>query len=104
MSRVASRGTTTGATAPVKRRSRCGSWNTFARRFRPMRAPHHHLLWAVRHEVPNDADPRHWWTVLDCEGRLYLTPGFRFVNRFAYVRCALPWTDADLEQPDYLYD
>ena len=32
------------------------------------------------------------------------SPGFRFVNRFAFVRCAKPWTDVDLHQPGYRYD
>ena len=88
---------------PVRQRTRCGSWRTFERRFEPMPAPNHHLLWEAN-EIPADGDPHRWWTVLDYDGRLYLSPGFRFVNRFAYVRCARPWTEDDERQPDYLYD
>jgi len=40
-------------------------------------------------------DWREWWTALDCDGRLYLSAGYRFVNRIGYVRCAIPWSDAD---------
>lgn len=87
-----------------KQRTRCGSWRTFERRFQPMPAPNHELLWELRGEVPADADYRYWWTVLDCEGRLYVSRGFRFVNRFAFIRCAVPWTDDDERQPDYRYD
>ena len=87
-----------------KQRTRRGSWRTFERRFQPMSAPKHHLLWDVRSEVPADADCRFWWTLVDCDRSLYVTPGFRFVNRFAYIRCAVPWTDDDEQQPDYLYD
>ena len=86
-----------------KPRKRCGSWRTFERRFQPLPAPNHDVLWELRGEVPADADYRYWWTVVDCDGRLYVTPGFRFVNRFAYIRCAVPWTDDDERQPDYVY-
>lgn len=87
-----------------RRRHRCGSWSTFERRFQPMPAPNHDLLWEVRGEVPRDADYRYWWTVLDYGGRLHVSPGFRFVNRFAFIRCSVPWTDDDERQPDYRYD
>jgi hypothetical protein len=88
---------------PVRQRIRCGSWRTFERRFRPMPAPVHDFLWNIG-TVPEGADCRFWWTVLDCDGRLYVSPGFRFVNRFAFIRCAIAWTDDDQLQPDYLYD
>ena len=88
-----------------KIRTRCGSWSTFERRFQPLPAPNHDVLWDIRGEhSANAADHRYWWTVLDCDGRLYVTPGFRFVNRFAYIRCAVPWSDDDRRQPDYRYD
>jgi len=88
---------------PFKQRARCGNWNTFERRFAPLPAPDHDVLWEIG-QVPPDVDDRYWWTVLDCEGQLYLSPGFRFVNRFAFVRCEQPWTEDDQQQPDYRYD
>lgn len=88
---------------PPKQRTRCGSWRTFERRFQPMPAPDHDVLWET-HQVPENPDCRFWWTVLDCDGRLLIAPGFRFVNRFAFIRCALPWTDEDEGQPDYVFD
>jgi hypothetical protein len=78
-------------------------WETFERLFEPLSAPDHDLLWEIG-QVPSGADYRYWWTVLDCEGRLYVSPGFRFVNRFAFIRCARPWTDDDQRQPDFRYD
>jgi hypothetical protein len=90
--------------ASVKQRTRCGSWRTFERRFLPRQAPHHDVLWEVRGEVPPNANHRYWWTVVDYDGRLYDTPGFRFVKRFAYIRCAVAWSDDDERQPDYVYD
>ncbi len=85
-----------------KQRTRCGSWRTFERRFRPLPAPDHGVLWEAA-QVPRDADYRFWWTVIDCDGRLLVSPGFRFVNRFAFIRCAQPWQDDDEGQPDYRY-
>jgi hypothetical protein len=94
------------AVVAFRPRTRVGSWRTFERRFDPQPAPAHDFLWEIG-EVAEDAehaDYRYWWTVLDCEGRMYVTPGFRFVNRFAFIRCAHPWTDEDLHQPGYRYD
>jgi len=84
-------------------RTRIGSWRVFERRFQPIYREDGSLLWD-RCELPAPANPQEWWTVLDCDGKLYLSAGFRFVNRFAYVRCAVAWNDLDLRQPDYRYD
>jgi hypothetical protein len=86
-----------------KQHTRCGSWRAFERRFLPLPAPSHDVLWDF-HQLPKDAEAQYWWTVLDCEGRLYVSPGFRFVNCFAYIRCTVPWTNDDEGQPDYRYD
>lgn len=41
------------------------------------------------------------WTVVNGrKSNLYLTPGFRFINRFGYVLTTIPW---DLNQRDYKY-
>jgi hypothetical protein len=49
-----------------------------------------------------EADPRFVWTVIDTNGEgVWFSPGRRFVNRFAAVLCAVPWTD---EAKDYAYD
>jgi len=49
-------------------------------------------------------DPRLVWTIVDCDGKLYVSPGFHYVNRIDYVLCGNPWTDDDERQPDYRYD
>jgi hypothetical protein len=87
---------------PKTTRARC--WRVFERRFQPITRPDDSLLWEPS-EVPGDErdNYRHWWTVLDCDGRLYLSAGFRFVNRLGYVRCAVPWSDTD-HLIDYRYD
>ena len=61
-------------------------------------------LWKLSEvRLPDATGCRHWWTVIDCAGGLYLAAGFRFVNRLCYVRCEVPWTDADA-LIDYRYD
>ena len=84
-------------------RKRAGSWCTFERRFRPLDGPDGAQYWP-REELPKDIDFRLVWTILDCDGKLYVSPGFHFVNRIDYVLCEVPWTDEDLQQPDYRYD
>jgi hypothetical protein len=69
---------------PVKIRSRTGSWSTFERRFKP-RTDSNGTVWIELNALPKDINPHLVWTVTDDDGRLYLNPGFRFVNRFAYV-------------------
>lgn len=84
-------------------RSRTGTWNTFERRFGPLFDEDSCPLVDL-HKLPKDIDAHLVWTVTDEDGRLYLNPGYRFVNRFAYVICIKPWSDDDERQPPYLYD
>lgn len=84
-------------------RSRTGSWSTFERRFRPLAQLDETVLVDLRH-LPKDIDPHRVWTVVDEDGHFYLFPGFRFVNRFAYVICDIPWSEDEQRQPPYLYD
>ena len=87
---------------PVPLRRRAGSWRSFVRRFQPLEAPdgdQFHMIGTL----PAPVDPRHWWTLVDCDGTLYLTPGLRLVNRLGYLRCARPRSDDDMRQPDYRY-
>jgi hypothetical protein len=88
--------------SPTKRRTRAGSWRTFERRFQPITGPDGATYWA-REQLPRDVDPHLVWTIVDCDGKLYVSPGFRFVNRVDYVLCRLPWTADDERQPDYRY-
>ena len=87
----------------VKIRSRTGSWRSFDRRFKPRHDDSHCPLVDL-FNLPKDTDPHRVWTVTDDDGRLYLNPGFRFVNRFAYVICKVSSTEDDERQPPYRYD
>jgi hypothetical protein len=86
-----------------KLRTRRGSWRTFARRFRPIDGSEGSLCWRLK-QLPQNVDPRRVWTIADCDGQLFVRPGYRFVNRVGYVFCQVPWTDEDRLQPDYRYD
>lgn len=44
--------------------------------------------------------PEYVWTMVDCDGKLYLTPGWRRVNRTDYVICKNPWNE---KTRDYKY-
>ena len=88
---------------PTRIRSRTSSWDTFDRRFEPRTNADDTVL-VYLDDLPKDIDPHLVWTVTDDDGRLYLNPGFRFVNRFAYVICEVPWTEDDERQPPYRYD
>ena len=88
----------------VTKRTRARSWTIFERRFRPIIRPDTPRFGNSPKCVrPRRPTVRHWWTVIDCAGGLYLSAGFRFVNRLCYVRCEVPWTDADA-RIDYRYD
>lgn len=84
-------------------RTRSGSRSTFERRFRPIDSPHQ-TVWWQRDQLPADVDPHRVWTIIDCDGKLYVLPGFHLVNRIDYVLCEVPWSDEDLQQPPYRYD
>ena len=87
----------------VKQRTRTGSWSTFERRFKPRTNTDDTLLVDLR-DLPAGIEAHHVWTVVDEDGHLYLCAGYRFVNRFAYVVCDVPWTEGDQRQPPYRYD
>ena len=88
---------------PTRIRSRTGSWRTFERRFCPIDSPDLTVWWWYE-QLPVNVDPHLVWTIVDEDGRLYVCPGFRFVNRIDYVFCEVPWTEDDERQPPYRYD
>ena len=89
------------STEPV-RRTRARSWDVFERRFEPVTHDDGSLLWEFD-DIPQPVDVQRLWTVLDCDGKLYLAAGSRYVNRIGYVLTRQPWRKAD-EGIDYRYD
>lgn len=46
------------------------------------------------------ADPNCIWTILDCDGKMYICPGYHYVNRMDYLITEKPWREG---QRDYRY-
>lgn len=90
------------ASEEIAPRTRAGSWNDFERRFRPIIRDDDSLLWEWP-DLPLPHDMRRLWTVLDCDSRLYVSPGLHYVNRLAFIRTEQPWSDLDALQ-DWRYD
>jgi hypothetical protein len=40
------------------------------------------------------------WTMLDCDGKIYIVPGWHYVNRMDYLITEVPWKEG---QRDYKY-
>ncbi len=83
-----------------RRRVSSGAWSTFERRFKPIDGPDGALDWRFN-QLPDDVDVHLVWTILDCDGRLHVGPGYHLVNRVDYLLCSVPWTDLDAAQPPY---
>ena len=90
--------------APVKinKRSRAGSWKTFDRRYKPILGPDGSY---ERHysTIGSEMDSRFVWTLVDCDRKLYVVPGFATVNYMARILCENPWSDLEFDSPGYLY-
>ena len=54
----------------------------------------------VELEAIRSLDEKVVWTVIEAEGNLYLIPGKRYVDRFAYIIATTEWTD---ETEEYIY-
>lgn len=86
----------------IKPRSRAGSYSTFERRYRPIPLADGSVL-RQRNDLPTPVDPAYVWTVLDCDGTLYLGAGMTVVNRMGYVLCEQPWPAEEMSLPGYRY-
>lgn len=90
----------------VPQRKRTGSWETFERRYRPIESSGSCGTYffdtdELPHPLPDD---QFVWTIVDGEGsKLYLCPGYCFVNRLGYVVCNVPWNDSEFSNTGYLY-
>lgn len=86
----------------VKQRSRPGRFESFEKRYSPVYKDETMLRELDDSEV-HLSDPKRVWTVLDCDGKLILSPGFCYVNRFGYVLCEKPWPEAEADNTGYYY-
>ena len=80
----------------VKPRHRVGSWASFERRYQPIASNTiDDTVLRDWREIPAETDIHLVWTVLDCDGRLCIVPGFASVNYFARIICTNPWPDIE---------
>jgi hypothetical protein len=87
----------------VKPRTRAGSYDTFERRYGSISLPDDSIMREFPDPEVAKADERQVWTVLDCDGTLYLSPGKQFVNRMGYVLTERGWSDTEYSNPGYVY-
>ena len=80
---------------------RARSYAVFERRYQPVE--HGESILRDWQDIPSDTDEHLVWTVVDCDGRLYLTPGYTYVNYLGRVLCAKPWPEAEFSGPGYVY-
>jgi hypothetical protein len=79
---------------------RAMSYSAFERRYKPFQATElgfdgsmgEHM---VDYATARGRKPEQVWTVVDCDGKLYLASGFHVVNRMGYIVCAEPHDDTD---------
>jgi hypothetical protein len=84
----------------IRKRSRAGGYFVFERRYKPISAPDGSII-RDHGTIGSDVDPRYVWTVVDCEGKLYIVPGFATVNYVGRVLCDRPYSETEFECPGY---
>lgn len=89
------------AQVQVKPRTRAGSWAQFERRYGPIDGPDGTPMRG--HGEIGDAPERCVWTVVDCDGVLYVLPGFHTVNYMGRIVTEREWSDAEFDNPGYRY-
>jgi hypothetical protein len=86
----------------VKPRSRAGTWDSFAKRYGPIDGPDGSTMWHFK-DLPAGIEDRRVWTVVDCDGTLYVVPGYHTVNYLGRVVTTHGWSDTEESNPGYVY-
>lgn len=78
-------------------------YSTFVKRFRPEMDETGESLKQYDFDDPAvtnvSPEQEHFiWTMLDCDGKMFIVPQHHTVNRMYYVRTAVPWTKAELDR------
>lgn len=90
---------------PARTYTRARSWRIFQTLFAPIPTPLGSYL-RYPEDVPKDADPRRWWTVVDYDPNgpyLHLVPGVTRTNRLGVITCANAWDGNAQRHPLYVY-
>lgn len=78
----------------------------FCKKFQPIMAEEDEYSLRLYHWGGEDAeelsitDPDKIWTLVDADGKLYIIPGYHYVNRMDYIVTKIPW---DKDTRDYKY-
>jgi hypothetical protein len=71
------------------------SEKTFDRKYEPIELNGGGLTRNHDELDPAYADDHHVWSVIECDGKCTLSPGYHVVNLIGYVQTKNPWTDED---------
>lgn len=84
-----------------------GPFHAFERRYNPLPARHHDILWDDFRNIPPEhlaaVDEKRFWTVLGVEGKLLIAPGKWFVDRFGYIITERPYDEQEERNTPYVY-
>ena len=78
-------------------------FDQFCKVFEPVQRADEGMLWETYGEDVEyiwEQDVNHVWTIVDCDGKLYISPGRHLVNRMNYVLTKNKWDD---KTRDYKY-
>ena len=87
----------------IKQRKRAGTKDAFDRRYDPIPDRTGNTIRDWRDPEVQAANIRYIWTCVDCNGRLYVVPGFATVNYFGRVLCKNPWPDEEENNTGYCF-
>ena len=89
---------------PSKLNRRARPWAAFENIYEPIPKADGSLLWDGSDIDWPNANPRHFWTVVESDGGLlYVLPGWHCVNRIGYVHCEHAWGGKAADNPVYRY-
>ena len=74
-------------------------YNKFEQMFEPLVRPDGTILfetYGADLERIRQTDNHHVWTLVDCDGKLFITAGYHLVNRMNYIITQKPWQDSRL--------
>lgn len=83
---------------------RAGSFNLFENRYKPHDSTSEGFILFEPWEMPKTLDYRYVWTIVEGDnGKLYLSPGYHFVNRLGYAICEIPFNETEENNTEYVY-
>ncbi len=76
-----------------------GTYEDFDARYQPIDDGQGTIMRDWR-DIPSDTPVEFVWTVVECDGEMFLAPGYHKVNYMGRVMCRNPWED---DAHDYEY-